>query len=378
MITMRERGERIRRRYPASIAKMGKGTLYITTRRVVFESADRGVCLDLHFQWLYEWYPTARRKCRLSWLEPDPETKDVRLSDKPFECEIVLERRADKWKPDPIEFHYSLCFAYTEWVDNEQMQSGWYIGADDKVRNHYRLAGPKQKTVDEYPGDDSDPYDPPLKYQKVFHGVDTRKEMHRYFQDATGERLIDQELKWRGWDDYYDGVHNLAPAMTHPGKKVIPYEPEFDRLKEYYPAWRQPTREDLEDAPGWNLRMRSAVLDAHMYRIRDGIKKGTLADGSQELKNERRRYNRSSAEYVRDYKLAGKLSEMKFETSEQWIKVIRAANESFKESGISESDDYGAICDYEPLIIDMPPVEPYKNEALEEKQNYRRLLVEAA
>ena len=37
----------------------------------------------------------------------------------------------------------------------------------------------------------------------------------------------------------------------------------------------------------------------------------------------------------------------------------------------------GPIEAYEPLIIDMPPVEPYKNEALEEKQKYRRLLVEA-
>ena len=97
MITMREPGERIRRKYPASLKKMGKGTLYITTSRVVFESKDYGLCLELHFKWLYEWFPIGRRKCRLSWFEPDPDTKDVRLTDKPFECEIVLERRSDQW-----------------------------------------------------------------------------------------------------------------------------------------------------------------------------------------------------------------------------------------------------------------------------------------
>lgn len=361
MITMRERGERIRRKYPASLKKMGKGTLYITTSRVVFESKDYGLCLELHFKWLYEWFPVARRKCRLSWFEPDPDTKDVRLTDKPFDCEVVLERRSDQWKPDPIEFHYSLCFAYTEWVENEQMQSGWYVGADGKVRNHYRLAGSKQKTVDEYPGD-------ALKWQKVEHGAVTRKEIHRYFENATGERLVDQELKWRGWDEWDEGSHTLDPKRTHPGKKVIPYEPEYEKLKEYYPAWRQPTFE--ETASRWNLPVKSAMLESASIRMDEEKKRGDTVRG---LKG----WYVSYAEYVRDYKMASKMAEMKFETLNQWMSVYDAAREAFKKSDIKDSVDYDAIAAYEPLIIDMPPAEPYKNEELEEKQKYRRLLVEA-
>lgn len=376
MITMRERGERIRRRYPASIKKFGKGTLYITTRRVVFESKDYGVCLDLHFKWLYEWFPIARRKCRLSWFEPDPDTKDVRLTDKTFDCEVVLERRADKWKPDPIEFHYSLCFAYTEWVDNEQMQSGWYFGADDKIRNHYRLAGSKQKTVDEYPGGNAK--EEPLKWQMVYHAGETREEIHKYFKNATGERLVDQELKWRGWDRYEDGEHNLKPATTHPDGKVIPYEPEYDKLKEYYPAWRQPTFEEMGKSLGWNLPIRCAVIKSHDKRICDEVKEGKLVRGSEDWKNEQKHLCKSYAEYTRDYKLAARMAEMKFEAPNQWSKVYDAAMDAFKKSDIKGSMDAKAIAAYEPLIIDMPPAEPYKNEALEEKQKYRKLLVEAA
>ena len=374
MITMRERGERIRRKYPASLKKMGKGTLYITTRRVVFESKEYGVCLDLHFKWLYEWYPIARRKCRLSWFEPDPDTKDVRLTDKTFDCEVVLERRSDKWKPDPIEFHYSLCFAYTEWVDDEQMQSGWYIGADNKIRNHYRLAGSKQKTVDEYPG--AKAKEEPLKWQMVHHAAETRGEIHKYFKNATGERLVDQELKWRGWDRYEDGVHNLKPATTHPDGKVIPYEPEYDKLKEYYPGWARPTFEGLLES--WNLPVTWGFIAGHQNRIEEELKSGKLVRGSKEFEGELKRWCSTYAKYTLDYKLAAKMSEMKFETPGQYSKVFDAAMDAFKKSDIKDSVDYDEISAYEPLIIDMPPAEPYKNKALEEKQKYRKLLVEAA
>ena len=371
MITMREPGERIRRRYPASLKKMGKGTLYITSRRVVFESNTHGVCLDLHFKWLFEWFPIARRKCRLSWFEPDPDTKDMRLTDKTFDCDIVLERRMDKWKPDPIEFHYSLCFAYTEWVDNKKMQSGWYIGADGKVRNHYRLAGSKQKTVDQCPGENA-----PLNYQEVHHAAETRREIRKYFKNATGERLIDQELKWRGWDKYEEGDYRLEPARTWPDEKVIPYEPEYDKLKDYHPDWRQPTFEDLE--ANWSFHLRAAMIKNHDKRICDEVKKGEMVRGSQAWKNERKHLCKAIAEYTRDYKLASKMAEMRFETQDQWSKVYHAAREAFDKSDVKGSMDHDTIVAYEPLIIDMPPAEEYKNEALEEKQKYRRLLVEAS
>ena len=370
MITMREPGERIRRKYPASIKKMGKGTLYITTSRVVFESKDHGVCLNLHFRWLFEWFPVARRKCRLSWFEPDPDTKDVRLTDKTFECEIVLERRSDQWKPDPIEFHYSLCFAYTEWVDNEQMQSGWYVGADGKVRNHYRLAGSKQTTADECAGGADDPS---LKWRKVHHAHETRKEIRRYFENATGERLVDQELKWRGWDEWEEGANSLEPKKSYPGRKVVPYEPEYEKLKEHYPAWRQPTFEQMTR----DLPVRCAVIESHAARIKNDVKNGKLSKGSQQWKNEQIHLYKGFGEYIHDYKVASKMAEMKFETPGQWDKVWDAAREAFMESDIKDSIDRDAISAYEPLIIDMPPAEQYKNEALEEKQKYRRLLVEA-
>lgn len=375
MITMREPGERIRRRYPASIKKMGKGTLYITTRRVVFESRDHGLCLDLHFRWLYEWFPTGNRKCRLSWFEPDPDTKDVRLTDKAFECDVVLERRGDKWKPDPIEFHYSLCFAYTEWVDHEQMQSGWYFGSDGKMRNHYMLAGSKQKTTDTYPGF---PDDSTLKWQMVHQAAAVREEVRDYFKGATGERLIDQELKWRGWDTWYEGVQSLNPKRSHPDGTVIPYEPEFERLKDYYPAWRQPTFDELASGPqSLSLPLRASVLDGYVTRMKDEVKEGKLVHGSKEWEGRRRHYYKSLSNYMLDYKLAAKMTEMKFETFDQWNAVRNAARDAFKKSGIEDDADYDAVMSYEPMIIDMPPAEPYKNEELEEKQKYRRLLVEA-
>ena len=374
MITMRNPGERVRRRYPATLKKMGKGTLYITTHRVVFESASHGVCLDLHFQWLFEWFPTGPRKCRLSWFEPDPKTRDVRLTDETFDCEIVLERRADKWKPDPIEFHYSLCFAYTEWVEDEKMQSGWYIGADDKVRNHYRLAGSKQKTIDEYPGEGDEE---PIRMQMVFHAADTREEIRKYFKGATGERLVDQELKWRGWDRHEDGEHSLRPATSHPDGKVIPYEPEFDRLKEYYPGWKSPSFDDMAAVSCWNLPTRYSLLRGAERAIQEEVKNGELVHGSKKWEGRRKNWYAGYVEYVHDYKLAVMMADMKFETLGQWTKVRDAANDAFDKSEIKDSTDYDAIMAYKPMIIDMPPAEPYKNEVLEEKQKYRRLLVEA-
>lgn len=372
MIAMRESGERIRRRYPATLKTMGRGTLYITTRRVVFESDSHGVCLELHFKHLFEWYPIARRKCRLSWHEPDPKTKDVRLTDKPFECEITLERRSDKWKPDPIEFHYALCFAYTEWVDHKDMQEGWYWGADDKIRNHWRVAGPKQKTVDEYPGD----VNLAFNWPRIHHAADTRKEMNKYFRGASGERIVDQEYKWRGWDRYEDGNHDLKPKMAWPNTTVQPYEQEYEKIKEYYPDWRAPTFEEMADR--WQIQFRKNMHQAALDRARKDVKHGKLIRGSKKYNQLQARLNTALAEYVRDYKIAKVLTEMKPETPGQWSKIYHAGLEAFKKSGIRNHSDGDVIVAYDLPVIDMPPPEPYKNEELEEMHNYRRLLVEAA
>ena len=400
MIVMRDRNERVRRRYPATIKKMGKGTLYITTHRIVFESEKYGVCLDLHFKWLHEWYPAAKRKVRLSWHEPDPKTNDVRVTDETFGAEIVLERRQDKWKPDSIEFHYSLCFAYTEWTDDGMLMGGWYFGRDGKVRNHYRLAGPKQKTLDQYPAP-ADKRDAWL--QRGLHDHDTEKEIAKYAKRCTGERLIDQELKWRGVN-VEKGTVSLKPRGFNRNGRVLvptPYEPDYDRLKEYWPVPRVPTPDDMERILG--LERSARLIDDLKIKIVKGVKDGKPYKGSREHRRDCIALNNCLVGLLFNRNLMLKMANMQFDTYKQWYAVKRGAEDAFRDSGLKNrvydvyfgpdraavkalpdggdkirADVINAVREYEPVIIDMPPAEPYRNKELEDMQGYRRLLVEAA
>ena len=375
MIVMRERNERVRRRYPATIPKMGRGTLYITTHRVVFESEKFGVCLDLHFRWMHEWYPKAKRKVQLSWHEPDPKTNDVRITDETFGTEVVLERRQDKWKPDSIEFHYSLCFAYTEWTDDDMLREGWYFGRDGKMRNHYRLAGPKQKTVEEYPAP-ADKRDEWLRRDK--HVIDTRKEIAKYARRCTGERLIDQELKWRGMN-VEEGTVSLKPRRIlvneRGGRIPTPYEPDYDKLKEYWPDARVPTLEAMQRK--WGVAESRRDIDIYMEKIKNGLKADKSYKDSKQGKEDYDLLKRIVASHCFKRNLALKLASMKFDTYKQWCAVRREAERAYKSSNL-HARDFAEMDDYEPTIIDVPPAEPYRNETLEDMQGYRRLLVEAA
>ena len=394
MITMSERGERVRRRYPATIKKMGKGTLYITTHRCVFESEKYGVCLNLHFQWLHEWYPTAKRKVQLSWHEPDPKTNDVRVTDETFGTEIVLERRPDKWKPDAIEFHYSLCFAYTEWTDDDMLREGWYVGRDGKMRNHYRLAGPKQKTVDQYKDHLKEGAEGWLV--RGLHAGDTKKEILKYAKRWTGERLIDQELKWRGMN-VKEGTVSLKPVWfyNNDGRLVYtPYEPDYDKLKEYWPVPKVPTPEDMERI--WDLDRSVRVLEETKIRINNSLKENKSYKGSGEHRRDCIFLMRCQVGLCFDEKLMLKMAGMRFDTYKQWNAVKRGAEKAFRDSGVMNrvysayfgpdraakkalrGDVFNEAVNYEPVIINMPQAEPYRNEELEDMQGYRRLLVEAA
>lgn len=376
MITMSERAERVRRRYPATIKKMGAGTLYITTHRVVFESEKYGVCLNLHFQWLHEWYPTAKRKVQLSWHEPDPKTNDVRVTDETFGTEIVLERRRDKWKPDAIEFHYSLCFAYTEWTDDDMLQEGWYVGRDGKMRSHYRLAGPKQKTVDQYKDHLKEGAEGWLV--RGLHQYETEKEIAKYAKRCTGERLIDQELKWRGVN-VEEGTVSLKPRRIlvneHGGRVPTPYEPDYDKLKEYWPDARVPTLDGMYRM--WKVEESRRRIDTEAANIKKSLKEGKSYKNSKQHGLDVERLKGWIANHCYHRNLALKLASMQFDTYKQWSTVERAAEMAYRRSGI-EKADVAVIDAYEPTIIDIPPAEPYRNKTLEDMQGYRRLLVEAA
>lgn len=244
MLFMREPGEYIRRRYPAKLKTIGNGTLYITTKRVAFEHPSDGLCLDLHFKWLYEWWPTGKRTVALTWFEPDPEQKGmVSLRDQQFRCDLTLERRKDQYKPDSVEFHYALCFAYTENCENVRMQGGWYVGADGKGRNHFDLRGPAQDTIQDWsekvknsglPGFDAD-----MKLGRA------ERDIEKYFEGATGERLIDQEWRWRGRD---------IKSSRVPKRPFRRYEPNYDKIPEWYAEepWTAPkTAEGFEEMFGF-------------------------------------------------------------------------------------------------------------------------------
>ena len=70
MIILR-RNEKIKRRYPAKTKKdgAGKGTLYFTNTRVVFESDKHGFCFECGYQYLYNW-TRKKKSIVLRWHEP--------------------------------------------------------------------------------------------------------------------------------------------------------------------------------------------------------------------------------------------------------------------------------------------------------------------
>lgn len=120
MITTRGRGECIRRKPPITIKKVGKGTLYITTYRIVFESKGYGDVLTCTSS-AVQMAPCCQAQVPAVLIRAGSEHKgraadlqDVRLQGGPREAR-------GQGESDPIDSHCSLWFAYAEWVDNGQM-----------------------------------------------------------------------------------------------------------------------------------------------------------------------------------------------------------------------------------------------------------------
>ena len=393
MLFMREPGEYIRRRYPAKLKTIGNGTLYITTKRVAFEHPSDGLCLDLHFKWLYEWWPTGKRTVALTWFEPDPEQKEmVSLRDQQFRCDITLERRKDQYKPDSVEFHYALCFAYTENCENARMQGGWYVGADGKGRNHFDLRGPAQDTIQDWSekvknsglsGMDAD-----MKLGRA------ERDIEKYFEGATGERLIDQEWRWRGRDI------KSSRVLKRPFRR---YEPDYEKIPEWYAEepWTAPkTAEGFEEMIENTKNVGGILGTAETMNRR--VKRKTREGGRAYLESESgkadlRRQKGCNATLAATRRIYAKMVGLPFENRRQAVRMFIKAN-----AELIDADNRGENMEnYTPVLPEMEPPECRPGEEPEYKpplgsfyfasaisqyplhdvgkveQDYRKLLVEA-
>ena len=139
MIILRE-GEELRRRYPAKIQEMGKGTLYFTNRRVCFESDKHGYCFGVKLENIYNW-GRDKHHLYITWYEPQT-AGNWTLSDHRYEVKIEMGRK--KFNGDPLktfDVGASLYYAHKNFFKYGFAGAGLYgdmYNGKPKTYDHFR------------------------------------------------------------------------------------------------------------------------------------------------------------------------------------------------------------------------------------------------
>ena len=146
MIVLR-RGERLRRRYPARMKKDGDGTLYITSRRMCFETDRKGLCFDLDYDYVSNW-SCDDRSLTVGWQDEHRNTHDLVTHEPDSHSRVRFRgRKADGSRLTMLEVHYSLFYAYTDHWRHGMRGLGYYADQAGRLWNHWDACHAEQKPV---------------------------------------------------------------------------------------------------------------------------------------------------------------------------------------------------------------------------------------
>ena len=143
MIRIRK-DEYIRRRYDAKIKGYGDGTLFLTSKRLCFESSKHGVCFNLELAHIWDWL-AKKKKIRIRWQELYPGQSQIPFDSEIFSVDIELIKK-NGYRADPKEVHFALFYAYTDEVKYGYDGLGWYVNEKRELHHRYDLTPQKYKT----------------------------------------------------------------------------------------------------------------------------------------------------------------------------------------------------------------------------------------
>ena len=143
MIRIRK-DEYIRRRYDAKIKGYGDGTLFLTNKRLCFESSKHGVCFNLELAHIWDWL-AKKKKIRIRWQELYPGQSQIPFDSEIFSVDIELIKK-NGYRADPKEVHFALFYAYTDEVKYGYDGLGWYVNEKRELHHRYDLTPQKYKT----------------------------------------------------------------------------------------------------------------------------------------------------------------------------------------------------------------------------------------
>ena len=143
MIRIRK-DEYIRRRYDAKIKGYGDGVLFLTSKRLCFESSKHGVCFNLELAHIWDWL-AKKKKIRIRWQELYPGQSQIPFDSEIFSVDIELIKK-NNYRADPKEVHFALFYAYTDEMKYGYAGLGWHVNEERELHHRYDLTPHKYKT----------------------------------------------------------------------------------------------------------------------------------------------------------------------------------------------------------------------------------------
>ena len=143
MIRIRK-DEYIRRRYDAKIKGYGDGTLFLTSKRLCFESSKHGVCFNLELAHIWDWL-AKKKKIRIRWQELYPGQSQIPFDSEIFSVDIELIKK-NGYRADPEEVHFALFYAFTDEMKYGYDGLGWHVNEERELHHRYDLTPHKYKT----------------------------------------------------------------------------------------------------------------------------------------------------------------------------------------------------------------------------------------
>ena len=132
-------GEELLRETRGKTKKYGSGTLYITSKRVCFDSDRDGLCLDLGYGTLFDW-DIIKKGVLIKWQELPEGRTQLTTEDPIHKVEIELESvKVEKKKlSTPQIVHYTLFYAYTNFYNCEGRRGyGWHMNEKGEIVHRF-------------------------------------------------------------------------------------------------------------------------------------------------------------------------------------------------------------------------------------------------
>lgn len=129
-------GEELRRRYPAKMKNVGKGTLYLTSSRVCFENSKDEFCFGVSYENVFNW-GRDKKNLYLTWYEPQP-GRGWKYSDRRRETSFEIGRKKFNGSElTTFEAAMSLYYSFAAHFRYGYKGVGIYAEQNEKIYCHY-------------------------------------------------------------------------------------------------------------------------------------------------------------------------------------------------------------------------------------------------